>query len=102
VRHLTLALLTFTIAWLYVRSTKLAGLATPIPAAPIAAVLAAIALAGEMLATRLQTALPIGSVQLVVVAVVATMMLIEWGWTGGGGRPAAAAAEPDQSSGLNR
>jgi hypothetical protein len=89
VRHLTLAGLVILIAWLHVRSNGLAGLPVAVPAAPIAVVLATIALAGEMLASpQLATALPLGSVYLVVVAVVATTMLLDWGLIAGGERRA--------------
>jgi preprotein translocase subunit SecY len=87
VRHLALAAVVFLIAWLYVRSNRLAGLPSPVPAAPIAVALATIALAAEMLTSRLDTALPLGSVQLVVAAVVATTILIDWGFISGRERP---------------
>lgn len=88
IRHLTLAGLVILIAWLYVRSNILAGWPMAVPAAPIAVMLATIALAGEMLTSPLlSTALPLGSVYLVVVAVVATTMLLDWGFIGGGEPP---------------
>jgi hypothetical protein len=83
IRYLALAAVVILIAWLYVRSNREAGLPSPIPAAPIAAVMAAIAIAAELLQTQLSTALPLGSVQMVVAAVVATTMLIDWGVVGG-------------------
>ena len=94
IRLVTLPAVVILIAWLYVRSYRLAGLPTPIPAAPIAAGLAAIALAAEMLQSQLETALPIGSVQLVVATVVATSILIDSGFIGGSERPLEDAAEP--------
>jgi hypothetical protein len=57
-------------------------------------VLAAIALAAEILQSQLQTALPLGSVQLVVATVVATSILIDWGFIGGSERPVGDASEP--------
>ena len=94
IRQLALTAVVILIAWLYVRSTRLAGLPSPIPAAPIAAVLAAIALAAEMLQSQLQTALPLGSVHLVIATVVATTILIDWGFIGGNERPVEDASEP--------
>jgi preprotein translocase subunit SecY len=94
IRLVTLPAVIILIAWLYVRSYRLSGLPTPIPAAPIAAVLAAIALAAEILQSQLQTALPLGSVQLVVATVVATSILIDWGFNGGSERPVGDASEP--------
>ena len=75
--------------------------AEPLPAVPIAAVLAAIALAAEMLQSQLPTALPLGSVQLVIATVVATTMLIDWGLSRRR-RPSRKTAPTAQSSGLNR
>jgi len=57
-------------------------------------VLAAIALAAEMLQSQLQTALPLGSVHLVIATVVATTILIDWGFIGGNERPVEDASEP--------
>jgi preprotein translocase subunit SecY len=88
VRYAVLAAVVVLIAWLYVRSIREAGLPSPIPAAPIAAVMVAIAIAAELLQTQLSTALPLGSVQIVVAAVVATTMLIDWGVVGGEDQPA--------------
>jgi hypothetical protein len=50
--------------------------------------MAAIAIAAELLQTQLSTALPLGSVQMVVAAVVATTMLIDGGGVGGENQPA--------------
>jgi preprotein translocase subunit SecY len=94
VRYVVLPAVFALIAWLYVRSTLMAGQPNPVPAMPIAAGLAAIALAAELLQSQLQTALPLGSVQLVIAAVVATRMLIDWKVLGGDERPPAAASEP--------
>jgi preprotein translocase subunit SecY len=79
VRYLVLPAVFALIAWLYVRSTLMAGEPSPVPAMPIAAVLAAIALAGELLQSQLQTALPLGSVQVVIATVVATTILLDQG-----------------------
>jgi preprotein translocase subunit SecY len=87
IRHLALATVVILIAWLYVRSIRLAGLPSPVPAAPIAVVLAAIALAAEILQSQLQTALPLDSVQLVVATVVATTILTDWGFISRSERP---------------
>ena len=94
IRYLALAAVVTLIAWLYVRSNQQAGLPSPIPAAPIAGVLAAIAVAAELLQTQLSTALPLGSVQIVVAAVVATTMLIDWGFVGGENQPTDDGSEP--------
>ena len=94
IRHLTLAAVVILITWLYVRSTRLAGLPSPVPAAPIAVALATIALAAEMLQSQLQTALPLGSVQLVVATVVATTILMDWGFISGSERPVEGSPEP--------
>jgi preprotein translocase subunit SecY len=94
VRYLVLPAVFALIAWLYVRSTLMAGQPNPVRAMPIAAVLAAIALAAELLQSQLQTALPLGSVQVVIATVVATRMLIDWKVLGGEERPPAAASEP--------
>ncbi len=51
--------------------------------------MAAIAIAAELLQTQLSTALPLGSVQIAIAAVVATTMLIDWGFVGGANQPAA-------------
>jgi preprotein translocase subunit SecY len=79
IRYLVLPAVFALIAWLYVRSTLMAGQPNPVPAMPIAAVLAAIALAGELLQSQLQTALPLGNVQVVIATVVATTILLDQG-----------------------
>ena len=63
VRYVALAAIVILTVWLYVRSNRIAGLPSPIPAAPIAVALAAIALAAEFLQSQLQIALPLSSVQ---------------------------------------
>jgi preprotein translocase subunit SecY len=94
IRYVALVAVVILIAWLYVRSNQSAGLPSPIPAAPIAAVMAAIAIAAELLQTQLSTALPLGSVQIAIAAVVATTMLIDWGFVGGVTQPADDDSEP--------
>ncbi|MEO8420111.1 MAG: hypothetical protein ABI457_02855 [Hyphomicrobium sp.] len=79
VRYLVLVPVVGLITWLYVRSTRMAGQPNPVPAMPIAGVLAAIALAAELLQSQLQTALPLGSVQVVIATVVATTILLDQG-----------------------
>ena len=72
----------------------MAGLPSPVPAAPIAVALATIALAAEMLQSQLQTALPLGSVHLVIATVVATTILMDWGFISGNERPVEDSPEP--------
>jgi hypothetical protein len=83
VRYLVLVPVVGLITWLYVRSTRMAGQPNPVPAMPIAAVLAAIALAAELLQSQLQTALPLGSVQVIIATVVATTILLDQGLRSG-------------------
>jgi preprotein translocase subunit SecY len=97
VRYVALAAIIILTVWLYIRSNRSAGLECPVPAAPIAVVLAAIALAAEVLQSQLATALPLGAVHLVVAAVVATRILMSLRSPAG-----KAAEEAAQSSGLNR
>ena len=97
VRYVALAAIIILTVWLYVRSGRIAGLPSPVPAAPIAAALVAIAVAAELLQSQLQTALPLGAVHVVVAAVVATGILLRL--TSAAGSDADGAA---QSSGLNR
>ena len=96
VRYVALAAIIILTVWLYVRSGRIAGLPSPVPAAPIAAALVAIALAAELLQSQLQTALPLGAVHVVVAAVVATGILLRLSPAGSDAEGAA------QSSGLNR
>ncbi len=97
VRYVALVAIIILTVWLYVRSGRIAGLPSPVPAAPIAAALVAIAVAAEVLQSQLQTALPLGAVHVVVAAVVATGILLRL--TSAAGSDADGAA---QSSGLNR
>jgi preprotein translocase subunit SecY len=83
VRYVALAAIVILTVWLYVRSNRVAGLPSPVPAAPIAIALAAIALSAELLQSQLQTALPLGSVQVVIAAVVATTILLDQGLRSG-------------------
>ena len=83
VRYVALAAIIILTVGLYVRSNRIAGLPSPVPAAPIAAALAAIALSAELLQSQLQTALPLGSVHVVIAAVVATTILLDQGLRSG-------------------
>ncbi len=83
VRYVALAAIVILAVWLYVRSNRIAGLPSPIPAAPIAVALAAIALAAEFLQSQLRIALPLSSVQLVIAAAVATTILLDQGLRSG-------------------
>jgi hypothetical protein len=76
VRYAALVAIIILTVWLYVRSGRIAGLQSPVPAAPIAAALVAIAVAAEVLQSQLQTALPLGAVHVVVAAVAATGILL--------------------------
>lgn len=89
-RLMTLAVVVVLVTWLYARAYR-ASQPLSLPAAPIAAAMAAIALAAEILTFRFATLLPLDSVQLVVVAVVATRMLLAWKLVGADARPAEAA-----------
>ena len=53
VRYVALAAIVILTVWLYVRSNRIAGLPSPVPAAPIAVALAAIALSAELLQSQL-------------------------------------------------
>jgi hypothetical protein len=52
----------------------------PVPAAPIAASLAAILVGGAILETQLGVLLPLNATQLIIAAAVATTILIDWGF----------------------
>jgi SecY len=97
IRYVALAAILILTVWLYVRSARIAALPSPVPAAPIAGALAAIALTAEVLQSQLQTALPLGAVHVVVAAVVATGILLRLSSAAGSDAEDAA-----QSSGLNR
>ncbi len=92
VRYVALVAIIILTVWLYVRSGRIAGLPSPVPAAPIAAALVAIAVAAEVLQSQLQTALPLGAVHVVVAAVVATGILLRL--TSAAGSDAAAPLSP--------
>lgn len=81
VRYVALAAVVILVSWLYARSYRDARQLVPLPPAAIGLTLAAIAVAAELLQSELSTVLPLGSVQLVVAAVVATRMLIDWSWS---------------------
>lgn len=64
--------------WLYARSFARIHQDIAIPAAPIAATLAAILFGAGMLSIGFGVVLPLGSVQLIVAATVITRMILEW------------------------
>lgn len=66
--------------WLYARSFARAGEANPVSPAPVAASLAAILIAGALLESQLGVLLPLRSTELIVVAAVASTLLIRWGF----------------------
>lgn len=88
IHHLALVAVVGLAVALYARSNRLAGTPLPMSALLIGAVLAAIALAADVLPTR-GVLIPLGSAQLVIAAVVATGILSDWGMIG-----RAAASEP--------
>jgi hypothetical protein len=92
VRYVALVAIIILTVWLYVRAGRVAGLPSPVPAAPIAAALVTIAVTAEVLQSQLQTALPLGAVHVVVAAVVATGILVRW--TSAAGSDAAAPLSP--------
>lgn len=101
-RLAALALLLWLFVVLYARSCRLADAAGPtLPATTIAAVLAAIALGCEALPTYLGVPVILLGQPLLVLAIVVTTVLRDWGhWTA---RPEGAGRERgDQSSGMNR
>lgn len=66
--------------WLYARSFARIRQESTVSAAPIAATLAAILIAGGMLTTELGVLLPLSATQLIVAATIATTLLIDWGF----------------------
>jgi preprotein translocase subunit SecY len=68
------------VAWIYVRTVRPGGQPSPIPAAPIAASIAAILVAGSMLERQFGVVLPLNATQLIILAAVATTILVEWGF----------------------
>jgi preprotein translocase subunit SecY len=95
-----LVLLIVGAVFLYARSLRLAG--APFPAGltvPIALVLSLIVVADDVLPYWLGLLMPLGGLQIVVATVIATGIMIDWGFL-----PRAAADDGDaaQSPGLNR
>jgi preprotein translocase subunit SecY len=99
VRLVALALLLWLFVGLYVRSCRMAGVAVPaLPAAVLAAVLAAVALGCEALPTYLNVPLILSGQPLLVIAIVMMTLLRDWGK----GPLAQGTREGDQSSAANR
>jgi len=78
--YLGLVVVVALVVWLCLRSHARVGFSSPIPAAPIAATLAAILVGGTLLETQLNVVLPLAPAPLIVAAAVMTTLLIEWGF----------------------
>ena len=76
--YVGLAVVVAFVVWLYRRSYAAAGIALPVPPAPIIASLAGIIIGGALIEQYLAVVPPLGGTQLIIAATVGAAMLMQW------------------------